>query len=56
MEYINPEHRTTRKDLKRKRNYTLYKKGGSLRTKKRTLKTNEYNEDGQLPTNELVGL
>jgi hypothetical protein len=32
MEYATPERRTTRKDLKRKRCYNKYKKGGSNRT------------------------
>lgn len=31
MEYINPERRTTRKDLKRKERFNKYKKGGSNR-------------------------
>lgn len=31
MDYAVPEHRITRKDLKRKRLYNKYKKGGSKR-------------------------
>jgi len=35
MDFIVPERRTTRKDLKRKREYNKYKKGGSFRIKER---------------------
>jgi hypothetical protein len=31
MEYITQERRTTRKDLKRKKHYNKYKKGGNNR-------------------------
>lgn len=33
MDYAYYEKRTTRKDLKRRRLYNRYKKGGSLRTR-----------------------
>ena len=46
MDYINTERRTTRKDLKRKRLYNKYKKGGSFRTKViHTNKTNDNEND-----------
>lgn len=38
MDYIIPERRTTRKDLKRKRCYNKYKKGGSNRINQINLK------------------
>jgi hypothetical protein len=33
MDYEIPQKRTTRKDLKRKRLYNIYKNGGSCRSK-----------------------
>jgi hypothetical protein len=47
MEYINTERRTTKKDLKRKRLYNKYKRGGSLRIRNdaNIEKTNEYEND-----------
>jgi hypothetical protein len=32
MEYASPEKRRTKKDLKRKRKYRAYKKGGRFRS------------------------
>jgi hypothetical protein len=32
MEYANPERRRTKKDLRRKRGWRVYKKGGGSRT------------------------
>ena len=35
MEYASPERRRTKKDLKRKRRFRVYKKGGKFRTKEK---------------------